>query len=197
MNTSRGSILKSLFIASAFFLTTGCNTFALKYQNYFTANLAYFASKYDGNPADNLSAGAESNNFEGANLETYSTAKYPLVIAGFRTLEFQNTNYHKGNQFDFQFKATLIPPGKSDADAIPVATFVLDGKSLSYAKQLPEAQNVVLIKMSYPAVMVYLDNAALQKTYGSGTYTMVWTGTSYDGKPQNRELHRASTTLTP
>lgn len=176
---------------------TGCSSFPLKYQNYFTTNFAYFASNYDGNPADNLSAGAESNNFEGGNEASYSAAKVPHVITGFRTLQYQNTNYHRAGHFDFQFSAFLIPPGKGDADAVHLGSFILDGKSLNSQPLAPEVSKIVLIKMSYPAPMIYLDSKALQAKYGSGEYTVFWKATSEDGQATNREMARVTTSLVP
>lgn len=176
---------------------TGCAGFAVKYQNYFTKNFAYFASKYDGNPNNNLSAGAESNNFEDGNESSYSAKEFPSIITGFRTLEYQNTNYHKGNQFDIEFMAVMVTPGKTDADAIPVASFALKGKNFSFTKQLPESSHIVLINMSYPAPMIYLDNKALQAKYGTGAYTVIWKVAREDGKESNREMTRVTTNLVP
>ena len=178
-------------------MLTGCNSFAIKYQNYFTKNLAYFASNYDGNPQAGLSSGAESNNIEDGNLDQYPASKFPTIISGFRTLEFQNSNYSRAGNFDIAFGCFMVPPGKSEADAIPIASFTLQGTSFSSTKQLAEAKNIVIIKMDYPATMIYIDNAALQKTYGSGSYTMIWKATREDGKDSNRELSRVTTNLTP
>ncbi|MES2963886.1 MAG: hypothetical protein V4760_08345 [Bdellovibrionota bacterium] len=191
------SFVRSIAFASAVMMLTGCGSFAVKYQNYFTKNFAYFASNYDGNPGLELASGAESNNFEDGNLESYSAGKFPTVITGFRTLEYQNSDYSRAGSFDIEFGCWMVPPGKSEAEAVSVATFSLKGKNLSYVKQLAEAKNVVMIKMSYPAPMVYLDNAALQKTYGSGVYTMIWKATKEDGKDSSRELSRVTTNLTP
>ena len=184
-----------LSIAAA--MLTGCNSFAIKYQNYFTKNLAYFASNYDGNPQAGLASGAESNNIEDGNLDQYPVSKFPTIISGFRTLDYQNSNYHRGGLFDIAFGCFMVPPGKSEAEAIPVASYTLKGTSFSSVKQLPEATNIVIIKMDYPATMIYIDNAALQKTYGSGAYTMIWKATREDGKDSNRELSRVTTNLTP
>ena len=176
---------------------TGCGSFPIKYQNYFTKNFAYYASNYDGNPQHELSAGAESNNFVDGNEASYSAAKVPQVIAGFRTLEYQNSNYSKANQFDIRFTAQMIPPGKTEAESIQLASFDLNGKDFASKALAPELSKIVLIKMSYPAPMMYLDNKALQMKYGPGDYTVIWKVASEDGKASNRELARVTTQLTP
>ena len=190
-------LVKSVALMTITLLFTGCGSFALKYQNYFTKNFAYFSSNYDGNPESRLSAGAESNNFEDGNLDEYSASKYPTVITGFRSLDYHNSDaYTNVNNLDGQFTAVMVPPGKTEDQAIPLATFDLKGKTLSSTKQLPEATKIVMIKMEYPAPMVYLDNKALQAAYGSGAYTVIWKNLRYNGKTENRELARSTTNLT-
>lgn len=159
VRTGRGSLLLASAVLGLAFLT-GCSSFPLKYQKYLTKNFAYFASNYDGDPSRELSAGAESNNFEGGNEESYSAAKVPHVIAGFRTLEYQNSRYARSGNFDIEFVAQLIPPGKGDADAVPLASFTLEGKSFSSKANAAEVSKLVIIKMSYPAPMIYLDSKA-------------------------------------
>lgn len=178
-------------------LLTGCGSFPLKYQNYFTKNFAYYASEYEGNPQDNLSSGAESNNFVDGNEPSYSAAKVPQVIAGFRSLEYQNNRYSKVGMFDIQFTAQMVPPGKTEAESVQLATFDLNGKEFASKAHVPELSKIVLIKMSYPAPMLYLDSKALQAKYGSGDYTVIWKVASEDGKASNRELARVTTSLVP
>ncbi|WP_141734368.1 hypothetical protein [Oligoflexus tunisiensis] len=185
--------LASVLLASA--LLSGCSTFALSYQNYFTKNFAYVATGYDGNPSVQLSDGAESNNIENGNETEYSATEHPTIFFGFRSLEHHNSQYTRGGNMDDTIVGTLIAPGKTEP--IPFLTLSMSGSNINAQPSIPQAQAVTFIKATYPALMVKVDNKAKQSTYGSGAYTLVWKSVKSSGKTEDRELSRVTTQLVP
>lgn len=192
------SCLLSLSLFTAALAQSGCSTFALSYQNYFTKNFAYVSTGYDGNPGVQLADGAESNNIENGNEKEYSAAEHPTIFFGFRTLEHHNSQYTRGSNMDEVIHGTLVPPGKSEAEAVQFVTLTMSGSNINAKLAIPQqASTVTFIKASYPALMVKVDNKAMQAAYGSGPYTIVWTSVKSDGKEENRELSRVVTELVP
>ena len=178
-------------------LLSGCSTFAMSYQNYFTKNFAYVASNYDGNPNLQLSDGAESNNIEDGNLEAYPASEYPTVYFGFRTLEHHNSQYTKGNNMDETITGFLVAPGKTEEQAIPFANLTMKGSNIEVKPAIAQIKGTTFIKMTYPAFFMKVDNKALQAAHGSGSYTLIWKSVLSNGKVENRELSRVVTKFIP
>ncbi len=193
----RTMLRQCFLIAGLGLMTSSCATFALSYQNYFTKNFAYVASKYTGDPTKRMDDGAESNNFDDGNQASYSAAEYPSLLFGFRSLEHHNSQYTSGNQMDETIIAAYIPPQKSEADAVAFLTLEMSGKNINAKPAIPQVTGITFMKQTYPALYATIDTKSLLAASGSGQYTIIWKSVKGDGKVENRELSRVVTTIVP
>ncbi|GAB4127557.1 MAG: hypothetical protein Fur0040_10450 [Sideroxydans sp.] len=176
-------------------LVTGCAGFVMDYQNAFNRNFAFTASAYTGMMSV-ASEGVEADGFQNPNLAEYSAAQFPQVLFGMRSLDYHLTYYTRDDGVG-AFHALLVPPGKDESAAIPVAYYKYAGKRFTWTVAMPDVARSFMIGTSYAAPYIVFDNKLLQQKYGSGVYTVIWVNTDANGKPENREMSRSSTRLIP
>lgn len=187
-------IARTLMLVSAVFVA-GCAGFALDYQNGLKSNYAFTASSYTGMPSV-ASEGVEGYDFQDTNLPEYSASSFPEVVFGMRSLDYRLTNYNREDGVG-AFHALLVPPGKTEADAIIVAKYQYSNKRFSWSVGLPGIARSFMVGTSYAAPSIVFKNKLLQQKYGSGVYTVIWINTDANGTPEQREMSRSSTKLTP
>lgn len=173
----------------------GCAGFALEYQNGLNSNYAFTASSYTG--ASSVGdEGVEGYDFQDPNLPEYSSSKFPEVIFGMRSLDYRLTNYNRDDGVG-AFHALLVPPGKTDADAIVIANYEYSNKRFRWSVKMPGIARSFMVGTSYAAPSIVFNNKLLQQKFGSGIYTVIWINTNANGKAERREMSRSSTKLTP
>jgi hypothetical protein len=171
----------------------GCAGFALDYQNGLKSNYAFTASSYTG-ASSVASEGVEGYDFQDVNLSEYSASSFPEVLFGMRSLDYRLTNYNRDDGVG-AFHALLIPPGKTETNAIPVANYEYSNKRFSWSVKMPGIARSFMIGTSYAAPSIVFNNKLLQQKYGSGVYTVIWINTNANGVTEKREMSRSSTKL--